>query len=152
MVKWQEIWQTEGSNRLWSVPDRQVLEIVRAWKSDKNIRRVLDVGCGLGRHAILLAREGFEVYGSDHSPTAIETCRRWLGAERLDGEFWCGELDDIPFPDGYFDAVIAFNSIYHGTHQAVEAVASLLHAKLRTDGRCFVTMPSRQNRMYGKGQ
>jgi SAM-dependent methyltransferase len=37
--------------------------------------RVLDVGCGAGRHALYLQQEGFEVLGIDTSPLAIEVCR-----------------------------------------------------------------------------
>lgn len=38
--------------------------------------RVLDIGCGAGRHAIHLQTKGFEVTGIDVSPGAIEVARR----------------------------------------------------------------------------
>ena len=38
--------------------------------------RVLDVGCGAGRHALYLQRAGCEVVGVDPSPAAVEVCRR----------------------------------------------------------------------------
>jgi len=38
--------------------------------------RVLDIGCGAGRHALHLQEQGFEVLGIDVSPLAIEVCRR----------------------------------------------------------------------------
>ena len=38
----------------------------------KNGMRVLDLGCGVGRHSWLLAREGFNVTGTDDSPTAVD--------------------------------------------------------------------------------
>ena len=37
--------------------------------------RVLDVGCGAGRHALHLQEQGFDVLGIDNSPLAIKTCR-----------------------------------------------------------------------------
>ena len=36
--------------------------------------RVLDVGCGAGRHALYLQNKGFDVLGIDISPLAIEVC------------------------------------------------------------------------------
>ncbi|HVB43688.1 MAG TPA: aminotransferase class I/II-fold pyridoxal phosphate-dependent enzyme [Streptosporangiaceae bacterium] len=39
-------------------------------------RRVLDVGCGVGRHAIGLARLGFQVVGADASPYALDRASR----------------------------------------------------------------------------
>jgi SAM-dependent methyltransferase len=38
--------------------------------------RVLDIGCGAGRHALYLQRKGFDVLGIDVSPLAIRVCRR----------------------------------------------------------------------------
>ena len=112
---------------------------------------MLDVGCGVGRHVRLFAREGFDAYGLDHSASGIDACQQMLAAERLTARVWCGEMDDIPYPDGFFDAIIAFNSIYHGTIDRISDTVGLIHAKLRHHGLCFVTFPSRDNRMYGKG-
>ena len=38
--------------------------------------RVLDVGCGAGRHCLYLQQRGWDVVGIDASPLAIEVCRR----------------------------------------------------------------------------
>lgn len=38
--------------------------------------RVLDVGCGAGRHAIYLQNKGFDVLGIDITPLAIEVCKK----------------------------------------------------------------------------
>ena len=68
--------------------------------------RVLDVGCGPGRHAHELARRGVVVHGIDISETFVELARRDApeGAtfERLDAR----SLIDEPRLAGGFDAVI----------------------------------------------
>lgn len=68
--------------------------------------RVLDVGCGPGRHAHELARRGVVVHGIDISETFVELARRDApeGAtfERLDAR----SLIDEPRLAGVFDAVI----------------------------------------------
>jgi len=38
--------------------------------------RVLDVGCGAGRHSLYLQKKGLQVVGIDNSPLAIEVCKR----------------------------------------------------------------------------
>ena len=38
--------------------------------------RVLDIGCGAGRHALYLQAKGFDVLGVDTSPLAVAVCRR----------------------------------------------------------------------------
>ena len=37
--------------------------------------RVLDIGCGAGRHCLYLQEQGHAVLGTDNSPLAIQTCR-----------------------------------------------------------------------------
>ncbi|MFC4533238.1 class I SAM-dependent methyltransferase [Sphaerisporangium dianthi] len=43
---------------------------------DRARGRVLDVGCGAGRHALPLQERGIEVTGLDTSPGAVRVCRR----------------------------------------------------------------------------
>jgi SAM-dependent methyltransferase len=66
-------------------------------------RRVLDVGCGPGRHAHALARRGIEVVGVDIARRFVDLAREHAPAgatfERMDAR-------SLPF-DGEFDAVIS---------------------------------------------
>jgi len=38
--------------------------------------RVLDVGCGAGRHSLYLQQQGYDVLGIDNSPLAVEVCKK----------------------------------------------------------------------------
>lgn len=38
--------------------------------------KVIDIGCGAGRHAIYLQKRGFDVLGIDASPLAIQVCKQ----------------------------------------------------------------------------
>jgi len=52
----------------WSAAEKQAVTYVRG--------RVLDIGCGAGRHGLYLQGQGFDVHGIDNSPGALEVCRR----------------------------------------------------------------------------
>lgn len=52
----------------WAPHERDALGFVKG--------RVLDVGCGAGRHSLYLQEKGFDVLGIDISPLAIEVCKR----------------------------------------------------------------------------
>src|SRR5256886_14575005 len=47
--------------------EREAIRLVRG--------RVLDLGCGPGRHALFLQRKGFDVVGVDASPTQVALAR-----------------------------------------------------------------------------
>lgn len=53
--------------RQWSPLEKRAVKLARG--------RVLDVGCGAGRHALYLQAKGFDVTGIDNSPGAIKVCQ-----------------------------------------------------------------------------
>jgi SAM-dependent methyltransferase len=68
--------------------------------------RVLDVGCGPGRHALALARRGIAVVGVDISQTFIDLATAAAGAEALPADFVRADARTLAF-DGEFDAAIS---------------------------------------------
>src|SRR5262249_48951308 len=86
----------------------------------------IDLPCGVGRHAIPLARAGFAVTGIDRSATLREEARR-----RADSVSGCtlvtGDYRSLPFADGSFDgAVCLFTSLgYLGDEQDTHVLAEI---------------------------
>lgn len=52
----------------WSPLERRAIALARG--------RILDIGCGAGRHSLYLQEQGFDATGIDNSPGAIEVCRK----------------------------------------------------------------------------
>lgn len=60
--------------------------------------KVLDIGCGAGRHSIYLQNKGFDITGIDNSPLAIKTCKlRGLKKAKLMSITEIGELEPSLF-------------------------------------------------------
>jgi len=71
--------------------------------------RVLDAGCGRGRNSVYLMRCGADVYGVDSDPAEVERIREVAAraAPALPAtNFGVARVDDLPFPDQHFDAVL----------------------------------------------
>lgn len=107
--------QGAGDEARFEVPDgmfnpssiRLAFELIGG--ADLDDRRVLDVGCGRGGTAILLAeRYGAHVAGVDLSPEAIAFCRRTHVHPRV--RFEVGDSEQLPFDDQAFDAVTNIES------------------------------------------
>ena len=72
--------------------------------------RVLDAGCGSGRNLIYLLRCGYEVFGIDANPAAIESVRRLaatLAPQLPSGNFRVETIEQITFPEASADVVIS---------------------------------------------
>ena len=67
--------------------------------------RVLDVGCGPGRHSLALARRGVEVVGVDLSPEFVDLAAAAAGHEALPARFEVLDVRALAY-EGDFDAAI----------------------------------------------
>jgi SAM-dependent methyltransferase len=73
------------------------------------VARVLDTGCGSGRNLVYFLREGYEVFGVDTDPNAIE-CTRGLAASLAPAlpadNFRVEAIEEMTFPDAFADLVL----------------------------------------------
>jgi SAM-dependent methyltransferase len=83
--------------------------------------RVLDVGCGFGRNLVYLLREGFEVFGADSDPRALNATRRLAAsvAPALPADnFRLEAIEAMSFPDAFVDVVISSAVLHFATDDA----------------------------------
>ncbi len=59
--------------------------------------RILDIGCGTGRHAIELARRGYTVVGIDSSESQLERAKEKASAQKLQIDFRKHDARALPF-------------------------------------------------------
>lgn len=94
---------------------------------------VLEIGCGGGQNAIVLAKWGAKSIGLDISEEQIKFAKKLAGKQRVKVPFYVGNMEDLRrFPDGSFDIVlsscaIGYSNEYRKTFKEVARV-------LRNDG------------------
>jgi ubiquinone/menaquinone biosynthesis C-methylase UbiE len=116
-------------------------------------KRVLDLGCGAGRHSILLADEGFQVVALDISETALKTLEARLKSASIDNvtlvkhEMW-----DLPFVDDYFDGVICTNVLHHGKLAQIKQATKEVHRVMKRGASAFVVALSTADFRRGNGE
>jgi len=102
--------------------------------------RVLDVGCGRGANAIMLAQAGLTVTGIDVASDALADARAGADASRLKASFIQGnvlELDRF-FPEGAFDTIIDCGLFHVMEDDERPVYASQVHRVLRRGGGYFM--------------
>ena len=69
--------------------------------------KFLEMGCGAGEISLWFAEKGFDVYGVDISPNAIEWAKEKAVAQNLKADFRVGSVLELEsFPDDFFDFVL----------------------------------------------
>jgi len=84
---------------------RAIIDLVESCTRPEPGARVLDVGCGRGRHSIELARRGYHATGIDLSEASIEEAREAAAEADVDVTFDVGDMRE-PYCDGCMDGVV----------------------------------------------
>ncbi|MFB9566756.1 class I SAM-dependent methyltransferase [Saccharopolyspora hordei] len=110
-------------------------------------QRVLDLGCGAGRHAFELYRRGADVIAFDQDVAELENVAAMFAAMKAENQVpdganaqtVSGDALDLPFPDGHFDVVIASEIMEH-IPEDEKAMREMVRV-VKPGGRVVVTVP-----------
>jgi ubiquinone/menaquinone biosynthesis C-methylase UbiE len=149
MSEWNQILREEWYSR--EEPDEIIVNFADLLKNKSKKSRILDLGCGAGRHQIYIAREGFESHGTDISETGLNTTKERLKRQMLEAFLVKCNMKMLPYRDSCFDAVICLNTIYHQKLRGVQETISEIRRTLRKKGLLLINFLSKRTHSYGKG-
>jgi len=152
---WENYWSDPGNWEWWKKPAPEVLDLIRSLSPIER-PKVLDLGCGLGRHAIAFALAQFSVTATDASPGAIQQLNEWAQRLRISIETKvCDIFHETILHETFheiFDVVLSYNVLYHGSREQFALAIQQVRKLLKQKGIFFFTCPSRQDGKYGVGE
>lgn len=148
--EWDETWKTEQGRANWIKPEPDVLSCATSLRLH-GADTALDLGCGVGRHALAMAALGFETTAFDASEAGLAEAALQAQKRNLTLKTLKGSMTDLPFPDGSFDYVLSFNVIYHGDPDIVRTTVREVTRVLKGGGTFQGTMLSKRRQDFGRG-
>lgn len=149
-MNWNEIYKKLGVVQ--KEPKESVKEFVSLLKKE-SVKKVLDLGCGTGRHTILLAQEGFSVVASDNSQEALDVIKKIVKEARIKNiKIVKNDMTSIPSPNGYFDSVLCYDVIQHGVIKKAKKTVSEIKRVLKKNKLILVNVVSTKHFSYGTGR
>jgi ubiquinone/menaquinone biosynthesis C-methylase UbiE len=127
------------------------VRFVRGLPDEAASIRALDIGCGGGRHTLLLAREGYEVDAVDISEEGLRHTAAALTAAGVRASLVAASMTELPFGDGTFDVAVSYGVFYYGTLSDGCAAVDELWRVLRPGGRAFAVVRTDRDYRAGKG-
>jgi ubiquinone/menaquinone biosynthesis C-methylase UbiE len=109
-------------------------------------KSVLEVGCGMGAHAAMLARAGAKLTAIDLTETAVEMTRRRFEVFGLQGRIDRADAETLPFSDSSFDTVWSWGVIHHSS--SMEACLAEMTRVLREGGHLLLMVYYRPSLVY----
>ncbi|MGD2253971.1 MAG: class I SAM-dependent methyltransferase [Anaerolineales bacterium] len=140
---WELIYAQDGRVFLESFPGFD--HVVRMFK-ENGCQRILDLGCGSGRHAVSLAKQGFSVLGADISLTGLKLAHEWAAQEMAklqlaQADFRMG----LPFASSGFDGVFSTQVIHHAKLGQIRSTIAEIQRILQPSGFAFITVSARKD-------
>lgn len=125
-------------------PSEPVIRLLCSYKKKLGSAgvKVLDLGCGNGRHLWLGAKEGFSVSGIDLSQKAIALAKQWLEKENLPyDDLRSGDASKpLPYEDNFFDIVISYGALDHISIADAASAVREVKRILKPNGTIFLKL------------
>lgn len=149
MGDWESIFKNKG--KFFHKPHEDLRKLAQLMKKS-NVQKVLDLGCGSGRHTVFLAKLGFEVYGMDSSKSGLKQTKEWLIQSNLKAKLkYASCYEKFPYKDNFFDAIISVQVIHHAKIEDIQFCISEIERTLKPDGIAFITVPrTKKNKFRSK--
>ena len=138
---WEKVNKTEYSVHL--RPTEYGYYLAHKWK-EAGYMTVLDLGTGLGRHAICFAGNGLKVSAMDTSEYGIQHLQSWADNEGLNIEAKVGDMMSLPYPDQAFDCVFAYHVISHSDWAGIQQIIREIERVLKPNGEVFLSFSSKE--------
>jgi len=124
-------------------PERDKRALVLSWfyKLPKN-SKILEAGCGIGNYVISLSKMRHDTVGIEIDPERVDIAKKNMKKFGIsDEKILQGDLSNLPFKDGEFDAIFCHGVIEHiaDSERAVKEMARVL----KKDGYAMISVPNR---------
>lgn len=132
----------DDPNIVWKNPSIESYYLLNRWLS-LEMKKFLDLGCGLGRHSVMFAKNGFDVSCFDISENAIDRTKAWCEEEGLKCDYKIGDMLSLPYEDNSFDCMLCRNVISHTDTEGMKVIINEIYRVLKESGECYLTLGSK---------
>lgn len=148
-IEWNKKYQDKRFFLKW--PDEMVVRFIAKYMNGSSTK-VLDLGCGSGRHCELLAEQGYQVYGCDISAKSISLTKKRLKPFNFKGNFIESYSWNLPYALNFFDYIVAWHSIYYNNFNNMKKTVDQIYKILNTNGIALISFIAKGDfrQKYGK--
>ncbi len=134
-------------NSTWLEPCEESYYLADRWQK-RGYVKLLDAGCGLGRHSVLFSQRGFGVSAFDLSSEGTEHLCEWSKREDLAVDVQVADMLSLPYGDDSFDCLFAYHVISHTDSIGIRTIMKELSRVTKPHGELFLTFCSKESWFY----
>lgn len=145
---WERNYKLKEENKSFLVyPDEDLVRIVKKFFIPAGVKNVLDLGCGSGRHCMMMLAEGLSVIGIDSSETSIQIARKMISPPaNRNNRFLVQDISNsLPFEDKSIDGVVCWGVLHYLTQDKAKTVLDEVNRILKPGGLFTLTLRSTED-------
>jgi AraC-like DNA-binding protein/ubiquinone/menaquinone biosynthesis C-methylase UbiE len=135
-------WAIDPSPQL--KPVDNCIYLANRWRESGYVD-LLDLGTGLGRHAIYFSKQGFNVTAMDISDYAVQYLKTWAGKENLLINAQVGDMQSLNYPNQSFDCIFAYHVISHTNSIGMKKTIAEIERVLKPKGEVYLSFCSKES-------
>ncbi|WP_257906456.1 SAM-dependent methyltransferase [Campylobacter lari] len=121
------------------------------FKNFKKESKILDLGCGAGRHVKFLAENNYNAYGCDYSDDGVSCTKELLNQYNLKAQVELANVSDLPYEDEFFDGILCWGVLYYNNKETIEKAAYEIYRVLKQYGKAFILTRNLNDYRYKNG-
>lgn len=137
--KWEVL---SKDDEYWNTPDFMIHYLNNRWKKN-NFNVFLDIGCGMGRHSIYMAENGFNVYAMDYSNYVVDIVKEKAYLKGLDIKLTTGNITSLPYESESVDCIAAIGVLSNSDKNGISLILKEMHRVLKDGGETYFNIISK---------
>ncbi len=154
MPTWNELFKeliTQDEKTVWKQPHEWLVEHLTCQEKQTDYPRVLDLGCGMGRHLVFLEDQGYDTFGMDISSNGLIYSRKWLKEKGHTPRLAMADMTVLPYASSCFNIIVSMYVIHHNTLAGLRRTIQEMRRLLVPGGLILLAIPSTRGYRHGKG-
>ncbi|KOY83626.1 hypothetical protein ADM90_03215 [Lysinibacillus macroides] len=146
------LWAEERKKHDLKYPDENVIRFLKKnFKTGKD-KKILDFGCGSGRHTLIMAEMEFMIYAMDYNKVCLELTKDKLGKVNYkDVEYILNKRLEINLPDRSVDCIVAWGALFFFNKVERELFCKEMNRVLKPGGLILADYRTLDDHLYNRG-
>lgn len=137
--KWEVL---SKDDEYWSSIDFMMPYLNYRWKKN-GFKTFLDVGCGLGRHSLYMAENGFDVYAFDNSKYVVDVVKEKASSKDLKVICNMGDVRELPYENESIDCMAAIGIMANNDKNGIYLILKEMYRVLKDGGETYFNIISK---------